>query len=170
MPTSVNNSLQVVGPVRLNPFLYTDGVVYDLNTLIPAGSGWTLSTSGIAFSGWFINDLGQIAGIGTLNNQFHAIRLDPVPSVPSAIEQTLRLLESFNLDRGRRSALPLTLETALTSWLNAALTYWNAGNPAATRGQLNAFETLVRSQSGQLLTNEEARQLIDLAEAAIALT
>lgn len=39
-------------------FVYAGGVMYDLNNLIPADSGWEL------FDGYGINDRGQIVGLG----------------------------------------------------------------------------------------------------------
>jgi hypothetical protein len=62
------------------------------------------------------------------------------------------------------------LNLTLASRLNSALDAWNAGNAPATRGFLYEFETFVRAQSGLALTAEQVKQLIDLAEAAIALT
>jgi hypothetical protein len=61
-------------------------------------------------------------------------------------------------------------QQSLESKLQAALASSNAGNGAATRGFLNEFESLVRAQTGQTLSAEQAKQLLDLAEAAIALT
>ncbi|HLJ93427.1 MAG TPA: carbohydrate binding domain-containing protein [Gemmataceae bacterium] len=52
------------------PFLYTDGQMIDLNSLLPAGSGWTL------FEANGINDQGQIAGTGVNpQGQTHAFIL-----------------------------------------------------------------------------------------------
>jgi len=45
----------------------------DLNTLIPANSGWTLTEA------HGINNLGQIAGSGAINREGHAFLLTPVP-------------------------------------------------------------------------------------------
>jgi probable HAF family extracellular repeat protein len=49
-----------VNGVRL-AFLWKNGVMIDLNTLLPANSGWRL------FQATAINDSGQIVGYGTLN-------------------------------------------------------------------------------------------------------
>jgi probable HAF family extracellular repeat protein len=56
-------------------FVYLDGAMHDLNTLIPAGSGWTLQ------SACAINDHGQIVGEGTHPSApgVHAFLLTPVP-------------------------------------------------------------------------------------------
>lgn len=53
-------------------FLYENGAMADLNTLIPAGSGWLLREARA------INDSGQIAGNGLIGGQTHAFLLTPV--------------------------------------------------------------------------------------------
>jgi probable HAF family extracellular repeat protein len=81
----VNSTSQVVGeadtPTARHAFYYDGTTMYDLNNLIPPGSGWVLQ------QGWAINDSGQIAGDGTINGVTHAFLLTPGPSshVPSAI-------------------------------------------------------------------------------------
>ncbi len=59
-------------------FLYGDGVLVDLNSLLPPGSGWVLGQA----TG--INDSGQIVGEGIINGQTHGFLLSPSaqPSVP----------------------------------------------------------------------------------------
>ena len=54
-------------------FLWENGTLLDLNTLIPAHSGWELGT---AFS---INNAGQIIGYGIYKQRKHAFLLNPVP-------------------------------------------------------------------------------------------
>ena len=76
----INNASQIVGSsttagdTASHAFLYQNGAIYDLNTLIPAGTGWVLESASA------INDFGQIAGTGTLNGVYSAFRLDPVAS------------------------------------------------------------------------------------------
>ena len=53
-------------------FVYLDRMV-DLNTLLPANSGWTL-TNGTSVNVW-----GQIVGVGTLNGASHGFLLTPAP-------------------------------------------------------------------------------------------
>jgi hypothetical protein len=48
----------------------------DLNSLLPAGSGWTLDYATA------VNDAGEIVGWGTIDGETHAFRLDLSPSVP----------------------------------------------------------------------------------------
>ncbi|HEX8521246.1 MAG TPA: hypothetical protein VF669_03250 [Tepidisphaeraceae bacterium] len=74
----INNLGDIVGYVQAaggatpyTAFLYRDGVMQDLNALIPASSGWDL---------WFasaINDSGQIVGSGTFNGAPRAFLLTP---------------------------------------------------------------------------------------------
>ena len=62
--TAINNSGQVVGylvpskHVGAHAFVYANGIMTDLNSLLPADSGWVLIEANA------INDLGQIAGQG----------------------------------------------------------------------------------------------------------
>jgi len=82
---AINNSGVIVGlamfidgDVSSHAFVYKDGHMRDLNTLIPAQTGWVLS------SATAINDAGRIVGSGTLNGQDHTFLLTPFSSVASA--------------------------------------------------------------------------------------
>jgi len=55
------------------------------------------------------------------------------------------------------------VQQGLVAKLNAAEAAEDRGNLNAKRGQLNAFQNLVRAQSGQNLTEQHARTLIALA-------
>ena len=52
-------------------FVYLNGMMIDLNSLISSGAGWEL------LEAYGINNTGQIVGEGLLNGQSHAFRLDP---------------------------------------------------------------------------------------------
>ena len=52
-------------------FLWKDGVMVDLNDLIPKGSPWMLQYASA------INDSGQIAGVGLINGETHAFLATP---------------------------------------------------------------------------------------------
>jgi probable HAF family extracellular repeat protein len=72
----INSQGQVVGASvsdTFSPraFVWQNSVMTDLNTLIPADSGWIL------LSASHINDMGQIAGNGFLNGVLHAFLLTP---------------------------------------------------------------------------------------------
>jgi probable HAF family extracellular repeat protein len=77
----VNNRGDAVGGSltrsnQTHAFVYRDGILYDLNALVPELGGWMLQWA------YAINDSGQIAGSGLLNGQLRAFRLDPVTSLP----------------------------------------------------------------------------------------
>jgi probable HAF family extracellular repeat protein len=74
---TINNRGQIVGFSIPGPFgsgrafLWQNGVMTDLNTLIPKGSPWYL------LQALSINDAGQIVGYGTINGDVHAFIATP---------------------------------------------------------------------------------------------
>lgn len=62
----------IPGDSGQHAFLYRDGKMIDLNTLLPRSSKWTL------LSGYGINDRGQITGYGLIKGQTHAFLMTPV--------------------------------------------------------------------------------------------
>lgn len=69
----INSQGQVVGSdSAAGAFVYRHGVLYNLNDLIPASSGWHLANA------MAINDVGQIVGAGTSLHGDHAYLLTPV--------------------------------------------------------------------------------------------
>lgn len=84
----INDAGQVVG-WSTGPFLpgggydyhaiiYDNGKMLDLNSLVSPSLGWDLNEATA------INNVGQIAGWGTINGQTHAFILTPVPEPPAA--------------------------------------------------------------------------------------
>jgi len=69
-------------------FLWQNGTLIDLNTLLPANSGWILQRA----TG--INDAGQIVGYGTLNGLLTGFLLTPTPPTPTTGAGTLSLSQS----------------------------------------------------------------------------
>ena len=65
---SINSSGEIVG---VPAFIYKEGEVKNLNSLIEPGTGWILSTATC------INDFGMIVGSGLLNGQQRAFLLIP---------------------------------------------------------------------------------------------
>jgi len=76
---ALNNCGQVVGDARClggggpaAAFVWQDGVMQNLNDLVPAASGWNLLTA------LDVNDRGEIVGAGTApNGELHAYLLEP---------------------------------------------------------------------------------------------
>jgi probable HAF family extracellular repeat protein len=62
----------LAGDTVNHAFIYTNGKMTDLNTLIPANSGWELDTASA------INDNGWIVGQGSINGQYHGFLLTPI--------------------------------------------------------------------------------------------
>ncbi len=74
-PIALNNLGQVVGTAAAtdgsyHAFLWQNGTLVDLNSLLPQGSGWVLS------SGQLINDSGRIVGYGLLSGASQWFVLD----------------------------------------------------------------------------------------------
>ncbi|HEV8439177.1 MAG TPA: hypothetical protein VGT40_13865 [Methylomirabilota bacterium] len=69
-------------------FLWEGGVMRDLNSLLPAGSGWVLTSASA------INDAGHIAGVGLSNGKVRAfLLLNDTPSLAAAILPTSRSVQ-----------------------------------------------------------------------------
>jgi probable HAF family extracellular repeat protein len=68
----VGTSTTALGGSDYRAVVWRSATISDLNTLIPADSGWTLRTATA------INTAGQIVGTGVFQNQTRAFRLDPV--------------------------------------------------------------------------------------------
>ena len=79
----INNLGQVVGSSGHPGFLWQDGVMTDLNDLIPPGAGWDIRVARA------INDSGQIAGYGYVDlgqgDRTHAFVMTPVPEPATII-------------------------------------------------------------------------------------
>jgi probable HAF family extracellular repeat protein len=72
----INDNGQVVGmscdqDIDCGAFLWQEGVMTDLNTLLPQGSPWNL------IAGISINSRGEIAVVGDMGGAFHALLLTP---------------------------------------------------------------------------------------------
>jgi hypothetical protein len=82
-------------------FLYSGGTMTDLNSLLPAGSGWVLLTPTA------INDFGQIVGYGNINGEQHAFLLNTIDSVPITVQTNVAGL-LISVDGGVAQTSPFT--------------------------------------------------------------
>ena len=116
----INNSGQVVGWANTNgsqqccvgdPFLYSKGIMVDLNSFLPANSGWSL-VEALA-----INDSGQIVGVGYINGQQHAFLLSLISLSPSSAAP---------------GGAAFTLTVTGTNFIPGATVNWNGAALATT--------------------------------------
>lgn len=75
--TGVNASGQVIGNATLadgtrQPFLFTNGVMLNVNALVPG-------LSNVDVGHLYLNDAGQLAGTGTIGGRRRAFLLTPTP-------------------------------------------------------------------------------------------
>ncbi|MCW3097634.1 MAG: Chitinase, partial [Chthonomonadaceae bacterium] len=137
---ALNASGEVVGNdggFQTHAFLFRNGAVLDLNSLIPGNSGVTLSTAN------GINDAGQIAACGMIGLNFHAFLLTPTtgPVLPSA--PTLLLATAGN------ASVTLTWQASvMATTYNVKRATSNAG-PFTTIATVNAPTTQFVDKTAQ---------------------
>ncbi|HEX6284134.1 MAG TPA: hypothetical protein VFZ71_04640, partial [Pyrinomonadaceae bacterium] len=146
---AVNNNAEVVGYSTLpggarRAFRWTtDGGMKDLNTLLPANSGWVLTEA------WDINDRGQIAGNGLHNGLNRAFRLNlPATTLfkanfdadsfnsPRAIVGELRVEPANGTVNVIQTPLPDV--TSPTKWVRVG--FPATGNRSSVRGILSRVD------------------------------
>jgi probable HAF family extracellular repeat protein len=130
---AINSQGQIVGDSDAAPtgeecdgphaFLYENGTLFDLNDLIPADSGWTLSH---AFS---LNDSGSIVGAGfNPDGTIHAYLLTPDVTITS-VQTTPSAVLKTNKIRGRTSASQLTVSGGALGNVTGVFYRTAAGGP-----------------------------------------
>jgi probable HAF family extracellular repeat protein len=78
----INDSGVVVGYSGSAAFVYRNGGIYDLNSMVAASSGWQLDQA------YGVNDTGQIVGTGVFQGQSHAFLLNPInQSGPASVPE-----------------------------------------------------------------------------------
>jgi probable HAF family extracellular repeat protein len=104
VPAAIDNYGQVVGWSWINAeeayhaFVYSNGVMQDLNNLVSPGICELISTA----SG--INDRGQIAANANCVGQGHAVRLDPV--YKGFVQQPINV-DGSSIFKAKRSVIPV---------------------------------------------------------------
>lgn len=68
---AINNAGDIVGTSQGRGFLYSGSTMTDLNSLLPANSGWVIKDA------YDINEYGQIVGQGVINGEHHAYIMTP---------------------------------------------------------------------------------------------
>jgi probable HAF family extracellular repeat protein len=157
----INNAGQIVGnatitgDTALHAFIYQNGAMTDLNTLIPANSGWVLQNASA------INDIGQIVGSGTLNGVSRGFRLDPPANMGVS-----NLIAELS---GPALGLNAAEQNSLGAKLQAALSSIERGNSQSASGQLGAFINQIQAlENSGRLSAQAAASLIAAANNIIA--
>ena len=96
----VTQLTSVYDPTQYHAFLWENGAMTDLNTLLPAGSGWILTAATA------INNNGDIVGTGLLNGQAHGFLLTGGQSQPPLPAEPPVAMASADVTSGRA---PLTV-------------------------------------------------------------
>jgi len=148
-------------PQQQRAFIATRGQVFDLNDLLPPGSGWVLE---VAHS---INNSGQIVGVGErtsspgIDHGFAlGVTITPVQLAENLIATVQGLEASGALNGGNANALVTKVEGAIQKI--------EAGQVATAVNKLEAFINQVEAfvQSGKL-TAAQGQSLIAAAEGII---
>jgi probable HAF family extracellular repeat protein len=159
--SGINVSGQIVGnattagDAALHAFLYSGGIMTDLNSMLGSGSGWTVDNA------VKINDNGQIiANAKASDGSPHAVRLDPANIAAGALASMVA-----NPSLGLTSGQVSSLSTKLTDIAGSI----QSGQNNAAVNQLNAFVNQVQAavRSGKMEA-ATGNMLIAAANAMIA--
>jgi probable HAF family extracellular repeat protein len=135
---AINNAMQVVGAGTTaagawHAWLWQNNAMTDLNTLIPASSGWVLTEA----EG--INDNQQIVGQGTINGQSHAFFWTIGGGAPTDLGALKGGTTSFSAAiNGVGQAAGLSETAKGNTTVNHAF-LWTSPGPMTDLGTLNAF-------------------------------
>lgn len=140
---AINNHGQIVGYSRnaggdFRTFVWENGVMYDLDTLLPANSGWVTQFYGID-----INDSGQIAGTGLFNGVQRAFLISDNDGIFANGGLTITNLGT--LGGGSSQGYGINSSGQVVGWSNVA-----NGSPQAFRysaGVMTGLKTLIGNPS-----------------------
>ena len=143
---AISEGGEVVGTSRASSgqqraFLWRNGVMTDLNTLLPAASGWLLQ---VATS---ISDGGQIVGVGTLNGISRAFLLTPPTDLQVRVGGTISQHDS-NLPRdGVEAGRRVEFTTSVTGNFSQSVAVYGAKMIHTLSGPAR-FEAVLRLTDG----------------------
>ena len=146
--SDINDDGVVVGTMRAaggagkyHAYVYKDGVVTNLNSLIPAGSGLHLAYA------YGINNAGQIAGVALgVQGRYHAVLLTPAaPGTPVIDIADASITEGH---AGTKS-VDLTIRLSTASSHPIAVSYSTANGVAVTGSDYQAASGTVTFEAGQ---------------------
>ena len=149
--TAINDWSQVVGSSDIagssvtHAFLYQNGAMVDLNTFLPAGSGWVLEAATA------INSAGEIAGYGRIGGHRHAFRLTPPAHLRLDPFGALSN-EDSNLPRnGVQAGRNVTFVTSITAGDGPArnLVFTDTMTGPITIQNIRTFEGIANCQAAQ---------------------
>jgi probable HAF family extracellular repeat protein len=152
----------LTGSGQWHAFLYRGGILYDLNELIPPGSGVEL------IAATAIDDLGRITGFGCFagilvgrdctGGQVRAVLLSSTRG--GILEALIEMIRQLDLPRGTAISLLAKLAHALRcadrNYVGCMCNF------------LHAFVNEVSAQAGKKLTEEEAQVLLSAAQGLMA--
>jgi probable HAF family extracellular repeat protein len=114
------------------PFLYTNGAMQDLNTLVPSGSDWSLTDYYDETVATAINNAGQIVGAGFHAGQVRAYLMTPDNLPPAPLTLTITDVTITEGHSGTKSAV-FTVNLSAASTQPVSVTFATA-NGSATAG------------------------------------
>ena len=157
--SGMNNNGQVVGVSTMlsgptHGFIWdaTDGLIKDLNSFLPNDTPWVLE------NGYDINDSGEITGFGRNDGEPRAFVMIPLDSVQLLLELGETIID-LGLHHGTTKSLIAKLGSAIKK-----LTDNNAENDTAAVNSLGAFINAVQAQSGKKIGENDADELIEIAQ------
>lgn len=152
--------------VTSHAFLHAQGGgMIDLNTVLPNGSGWTLTT--VARGG--MNDAGQITGTGTNSNgATHAFLLTPI--YKAAVQQPINA-DGTSVFSAKRGVVPVKFALTENGVLNCTLpaTIFIARTSAGTMASVdeNIYSTAADSGSNFRIDQTACQYIYNVAASSL---
>lgn len=168
----INDSGQIVGWSSNGAYIYEDGVVANLNTLIPAGSGVSISVA----TG--INNAGQIVGYGLFAGRFHGLLLTPVQAgTPSVSIDDVTVVEGdagftdavFTITLSEPASGDVTVNYATADGTATAGTDYTAQSGTVTISAGQSSTTVTVSVIGDTVAEPNETFQVSLSQAAGAI-